>query len=194
MGANLQKNQHDDTKSFGFWLYLMTDAVLFASFFAVFAVLRDNTYGGPSGRDIFDMKFVLAESVILLASSFVCGLALLYARKKDRSRTLTFLVLTGLLGLAFIGMELYEFNKLIADGESWRASGFLSAFFGLVGLHGLHILAGILWLSTMLVLTLKRGLIDSTVRRLELFSVYWHFLDIIWIFIFTFVYGMGVIG
>lgn len=189
----MSHNHESSTPSFGFWLYLMTDAVLFASFFAVFAVMRNSTYGGPSGADIFDMKFVLVESLILLTSSFVCGLAYLSAKQRKVKQTVGLLAITGLLGLAFLGMEISEFAHLIAEGESWRASGFLSAFFGLVSLHGLHVTVGVLWLSVLFALIAKRGLIESTLKRIEMFSVYWHFLDLVWIFIFTFVYAMGVI-
>ncbi|MDO8265971.1 MAG: cytochrome o ubiquinol oxidase subunit III [Candidatus Saccharibacteria bacterium] len=183
----------NSTANFGFWIYLMTDAVLFASFFAVYAVMQNNTYGGPAGIDIFDLKFVLIESLILLTSSYTCGLTILAAKKGNKKLSLTALATTGLLGLSFLGMELYEFSHLVNNGEGWTRSGYLTSFFGLVGLHGLHIIVGILWLVVLKFLIIKRGLTESTTNKLALFSMYWHFLDIIWIFIFTFVYGMGVI-
>jgi cytochrome o ubiquinol oxidase subunit 3 len=179
---------------FGFWVYLMTDCVLFASLFATYAVLHTHTYGGPSGQELFSLPFVLAETLILLTSSFTCGLAILAAKKPDRQQVLIWLAITGLLGLTFLGLELSEFHKLAAEGNSWRRSGFLSAFFTLVGTHGLHIATGLLWMGVMMFQTLKRGLTASVVKRLTLLSMFWHFLDIIWIFIFTIVYLMGAVG
>lgn len=183
-----------DTKTtLGFWIYLMTDCVLFASLFATYIVLRGNIYDGPSGADLFDMPFVLAETLILLTSSFTCGLAIVAARRRKRLVPLVLLGVTFLLGLAFLTLELTEFRQLVADGHSWQASAFLSAFFTLVGTHGLHITIGLLWLIVVGWQILNRGFTDNILRRLTLFSMFWHFLDIIWIFIFTIVYLMGVI-
>lgn len=179
---------------FGFWVYLMTDCVLFASLFATYAVLHTHTFGGSSGQELFGMPFVLSETLILLTSSFTCGLAILAAKQQQRKPVLIWLAITGLLGLAFLGLELSEFHKLAAEGNSWRRSGFLSAFFTLVGTHGLHITTGLLWMGIMMVQTAKKGLTSSVVKRLTLLSMFWHFLDVIWIFIFTVVYLMGNIG
>lgn len=179
--------------SFGFWLYLMTDLVLFATLFATYAVLKNNTFGGPSSNDLFDMPFVLIETLLLLTSSFTAGLAMIAVYKRAKTQALVWLAITFALGAAFLGMELYEFHHLIKEGHSWRESGFLSAFFTLVATHGLHILIGLLWLSVMFVHIIRRGFTNGTVRRLSLFSMFWHFLDIVWIFIFTIVYLMGVI-
>jgi cytochrome o ubiquinol oxidase subunit 3 len=187
-----EMQENTEKSKLGFWLYLMSDCVLFGSFFAVYAVLRNNTYGGPASNEIFNLYFVLIETMLLLFSSFTVGLAVLSARNGEKVATRNYLLVTGVLGLAFLGMELFEFNHLLGEGYSWTTSASLSAFYGLVGLHGLHIVAGIIWLLVMLWLIRKRGLIDSTSRRLELFAMYWHFLDIVWIFIFTFVYAMGV--
>ncbi len=178
---------------FGFWVYLMTDCVLFASLFATYAVLHNNTFGGPAGKELFSLPFVLVETLILLASSFICGLAVLAAHRQDRKMVLVWFALTFALGVAFLGMELSEFHKLAAEGNSWHRSGFLSAFFTLVGTHGLHIATGLLWMGIMMVQTMRRGLTAPVVRRLTLLSMFWHFLDIIWIFIFTIVYLMGAI-
>lgn len=189
-------NMQHDTKSktiFGFWIYLMTDCILFATLFATYAILRNNNYGGPTEQDIFSLPFVLVETIILLVSSFVCGLALLAFHNRNKVQALTLLSMTALLGLAFIGMELYEFNHLFQAGEDWRRSGFLSAFFTLVGTHGLHIIAGIIWALTLIYQLLKRGFTDGVNRRMALFSLFWHFLDIVWIFIFTVVYLLGVL-
>jgi cytochrome o ubiquinol oxidase subunit 3 len=164
---------------------------MFGVLFATFAVLRSSTFGGPSGRDIFELPFVLAETMILLTSSFVCGLSLIAARKNEVQKTLLFLTLTLLLGLSFLGMELYEFSNLVQEGFDWRRSAFLSSFFTLVGTHGLHITGGIVWLLVLMGFILKRGLTGSLLGKLSLFALFWHFLDIVWIFIFTVVYLMA---
>jgi len=185
---------HDSTNKtvFGFWVYLMTDLILFATLFATYAVLHNNTFGGPSGKDIFDMPFVLTETMLLLTSSFTAGLAMLAVYKKKKSLAFTFLIITFLLGATFLGMELYEFHHLVQEGHSWRESAFLSAFFTLVGTHGLHILSGLIWVVVLMGQLVKKGITVHTTRRLTLFSLFWHFLDIVWIFIFTIVYLMGV--
>lgn len=185
---------HNDATAktvFGFWVYLMTDLVLFATLFATYAVLHNNTFGGPSGKDIFELPFVLTETMLLLTSSFACGLAMLAVHKGSKNLALVWLGITFLLGAGFLGMELYEFNHLVQEGYSWERSGFLSAFFTLVGTHGLHITIGLLWMIVLAVQVIKRGFTIHTVRRLTLFSLFWHFLDIVWIFIFTIVYLMG---
>lgn len=188
--AKVQETDHSKT-SFGFWVYLMTDCVLFASLFAVFAALHNNTNGGPGGSELFDLPFVLAETVILLASSFVCGLMLLAAQRRARTYVMAALVVVFLLGLSFIALELTEFRHLIDEGNGWRRSGFLSSFFTLVATHGLHITVGLLWIIVMLAQIARKGLIDPVLRRLSLFAMFWHFLDIIWIFIFSLVYLLG---
>ena len=187
------ENHADDKTLFGFWVYLMTDCVLFASLFATYAVLRNNTFGGPTASQLFDLPNVLVETMILLTSSFVCGLSVLAARNGKSRQVIGWLGVTFLLGLAFLGMELSEFSHLVHTGNGWQQSGFLSAFFTLVGTHGLHITVGLLWLVVMVWQINKKGLVRSSVRRLTMFSLFWHFLDIIWIFIFTIVYLMGVI-
>jgi cytochrome o ubiquinol oxidase subunit III len=182
-----------DKTVFGFWVYLMTDCVLFASLFATFAVLHNNTYGGPSGRELFSLNFVLAETLILLTSSFTCGLAVLATQKSKKQLALICLGATFLLGVAFLSMELTEFHKLYTEGNSWRRSGFLSAFFTLVGTHGAHILTGLLWLSALAVQIVHFGIVPAVRKRLMLFSLFWHFLDLVWIFIFTIVYLYGAL-
>src|SRR5437868_2996379 len=158
---------------FGFWVYLMTDCILFATLFATFAVLRGNLNGGPSGHDIFNMPYVLAETMILLTSSFSCGLALLSARAGNKNAALAFFAITFLLGASFLGLELHEFVGLAHDGHSWRQSGFLSSFFTLVGTHGLHITAGLIWMLVMMVRTLKQGITQNGLRRLTLMAMFW---------------------
>ncbi len=182
-----------DKTYFGFWTYLMTDLLMFAGLFASFAVLRTNTFGGPSGQDIFDIPFILVETLILLVSSFLCGLAVLSATKGQTKRAILFLSMTFVLGATFLGMELYDFHSLFVQGDSFQRSAFLSSYFSLVGTHGLHITAGLLWMSILLATILTRGLTTGTTRKLTLLGIFWHFLDLVWIFIFTIVYLMGVI-
>lgn len=179
---------------FGFWLYLMTDCVLFATLFATYAVLRHNTFGGPSGTDLFSLPFVLTETMLLLTSSFTCGLAMIAAHRGAKTAILAWLGVTFLLGASFLALELSEFSHLVAEGNSWQRSGFLSAFFTLVGTHGLHITIGLLWMGTLMLRLLRRGLTTISARRLMMLSLFWHFLDVIWIFIFTLVYLMGAIS
>jgi len=181
----------DNKTNFGFWVYLMTDCILFGTLFATYIVLHNNTYGGPAGNELFDMPSILVETLILLTSSFTCGLAMLAVRRKKRNQAFFWFGFTFVLGVAFLVMELSEFGLLIAEGNSWERSGFMSAFFTLVGTHGLHIAIGLLWMLVMGWQLLHKGFTDGVVRRFSLLSMFWHFLDIIWIFIFTFVYLMG---
>lgn len=178
-------------KTLGFWIYLMTDCVLFASLFATFAVLRTATAGGPAGSDIFDLQFVLIETMLLLTSSFTVGLAVLGAERGYKKQSIFWLVLTFLLGAAFLAMELWEFNQLIGEGHGWQQSAFLSSYFVLVGTHGLHIAVGLLWMAVVIFRLLQRNFKETDVRRLSLLGLFWHFLDVIWIFIFSFVYLIG---
>jgi cytochrome o ubiquinol oxidase subunit 3 len=184
----------DSKNVFGFWVYIMTDCVLFASLFATFAVLRSNTYGGPGGSELFSMPFVLAETLVLLTSSFTCGLAMLAVHRRDKTQVLAWFALTFLLGAVFLGLELHEFGNLVNEGNSWRRSGFLSAFFTLVGTHGLHITFGLVWMAILMRRVFMHGIHGSSVRRLMMLGMFWHFLDVIWIFIFTIVYMIGAIS
>lgn len=189
------KHQAETDKTvFGFWVYLMTDCVLFATLFATYAVLHNNTAGGPSGYDLFSMPYVLTETLLLLTSSFTIGLALLAVHKQNKQAVLGWMIVTFLLGAAFLGMELHEFSNLVQEGHSWRTSAFLSSFFTLVGTHGLHILTGLLWMTVLGVQVVKKGFTASSVKRLTLFSLFWHFLDIVWVFIFTIVYLLGAVS
>jgi cytochrome o ubiquinol oxidase subunit 3 len=186
--------QATEKTTFGFWVYIMTDCVLFASLFAVYAVLHGNTFGGPGGRELFKLPYVLIETMALLTSSFTCGLALLAAQHRDRSQVLMWLGVTFLLGATFLGLELTEFRNLVVDGNSWRRSGFLSSYFTLVGAHGLHITVGLIWMAVVGWFTAKKGLTTTVRKRLQLLSLFWHFLDVVWIFIFTIVYLFGARG
>lgn len=189
-----QEVQNTDKTILGFWTYLMTDCVLFASLFAVYAVLHGNTFGGPGGQQLFDLPYVLTETMILLTSSFTCGLALLAAQRKNKQQVLFWLIITALLGASFLGLELREFHNLVADGNSWRRSGFLSSYFTLVGTHGAHITFGLIWMVVSMVFVARKGLTHSMQKRLQLLSLFWHFLDVVWIFIFTVVYLFGSRG
>lgn len=185
--ARTQKTQ------LGFWIYLMTDCILFGTLFATYIVLREGTNGGPAGSDIFDLPFVLVETVILLVSSLTCGLALLLTRYGKVRQAIALLVTTILLGASFLAMELVEFSHLVGEGHGWQASGFLTAFFTLVGAHGAHIAVGLIWLTVLTSRLLWQDSSVHMVRRLSLAAMFWHFLDVVWIFIFTIVYFMGVI-
>jgi cytochrome o ubiquinol oxidase subunit 3 len=193
MSTALTVEEKDMDKTiFGFWVYIMTDCVLFASLFATYAVLHNNTAGGPGAAALFSMPFVPAETLILLTSSYTSGLGLLAAHRGKLNSVLFWFAITFLLGAAFLGLELHEFSNLVAEGHSWRTSGFLSAFFTLVGTHGLHITSGLIWMLVLITQVTKKGLVGNTVKRLTLLSYFWHFLDIVWIFIFTIVYMLGV--
>lgn len=179
--------------SIGFWLYLMTDCILFASLFATFAVLRTATAGGPAGHEIFEMPLVMAETIILLTSSFTCGLALIALKSRKIRQMIIALAATFVLGVGFLVIEISEFAKFISEGYGPQQSAFLSAFFTLVGTHGLHIFVGLIWLVTLVFVLMRRGLTDKWIRQMTLFALFWHFLDLVWIFIFTVVYMMGMI-
>ncbi len=174
-----------DKTSFGFWVYLMTDLVLFATLFATYAVLHTSTAGGPTLGELFSLPYVLVETILLLTSSFVCGLMLLAAKQDKRQLVLAGLGVTFALGVAFLGMELHEFRALVVDGHSWRESGALSSFFTLVGTHGAHIAAGLIWMAVLAVRVWQTGINSGNLRRLTILSLFWRFLDIVWIFIFT---------
>lgn len=169
----------------------MTDLIMFSVLFAVYAVLRNATAGGVSIDKIVNFPFVLNETLVLLSSSFVVGIAVLFARSLDKTKTMLLLLLTALLGIAFLWMELYEFSTLFSEGHTYMKSAFLSSFFTLVGFHGLHIFTGVTWILLLLFYIRRRGLTDSMVRKVTLLSIFWHFLDIVWIFIFTIVYLFG---
>jgi cytochrome o ubiquinol oxidase subunit 3 len=175
----------------GFWIYLMSDCVLFASIFAGFVVLRDNLNGGPAGRELFDLSFVAVETGLLLVSSLTYGMAMIAANAGNLRTVFVWLALTFLFGFGFVSMEVHEFSKLIAEGAGPDRSGFLSGFFTLVGTHGLHVTSGLVWMGVMFVQLALRGLTAVNRTRLLLLSLFWHFLDIVWIGVFSIVYLMG---
>jgi cytochrome o ubiquinol oxidase subunit III len=186
---------HDDGSKtvFGFWIYLMSDCLIFACLFATFGVLAENVAGGPSGRELFDLPYVAAETVLLLVSSFTFGVAALAMQEGNRNKVIGWLATTFILGAAFIGMEIQEFAHLIHEGAGPSRSAFLSAYFTLVGTHGLHVTAGLIWLAVMMHQTLVFGLDGVVRRRIACLSLFWHFLDLVWICVFTFVYLRGAI-
>ncbi len=173
---------------FGFWVYLMTDLIMFAALFAAYAALRGNTFGWPTGRELFSLPQALTETFILLTSSFTCGLAMLAVYSNKKNQALVFFGITFALGIAFLVLELTEFSKFVAEGNSWQRSAFLSSFFALVGTHGLHIAIGLLWMAVSMVMVRFRGLTPLVTSKLVRLSLFWHFLDVVWIFIFTIVY------
>ena len=178
---------------YGFWLFVLSDMVLFSALFASYATLVHATDGGPTTSQLFDRNLVAIETVALLLSSFVCGLAMITAKRQNMAWTQIWLLITGLLGLVFIGIELFEFSKMIGEGAGPQRSAFLSSFFTLVGCHGAHVTAGLLWLGTMMAQIRAKGFRQDIIRRLLCFSVFWHALDIIWVAIFTIVYLIGTL-
>jgi cytochrome o ubiquinol oxidase subunit 3 len=178
----------------GFWLYLMSDCLVFAVLFAVYAVLGRSYAAGPSGADLFDLKLVAVNTSMLLLSSITYGFAMLEMQRDRVKATLAWLAITGLFGAAFISLELYEFAHLIHEGAVPQRSAFLSSFFTLVGCHGAHVTAGLLWLGTMMAQIWAKGFRQDITRRLLCFSVFWHALDIIWVAIFTIVYLIGTLA
>jgi cytochrome o ubiquinol oxidase subunit 3 len=177
----------------GFWIYLMSDCLIFAMLFAAYGVLGGNYAAGPSPKDLFDLKLVAVNTTMLLLSSITYGFAMLASDRRSTGAVLGWLAVTGLFGMAFVGIELYEFRHLIHEGATPQRSAFLSSFYALVGTHGLHVSFGILWLVTLMVQVARGGLIQANRRRLMCLSMFWHFLDVIWIGVFTFVYLMGML-
>ncbi|MFC7554549.1 cytochrome o ubiquinol oxidase subunit III [Pseudoroseomonas wenyumeiae] len=177
----------------GFWIYLMSDCLIFAVLFATYGVLGRNYAAGPGPADLFDLSLVALNTSMLLFSSITYGFAMLLMERNRKVATLFWLGVTGLFGLAFLGIELYEFSHLIHAGATPQRSAFLSSFFALVGTHGLHVTFGIIWLVVLMVQVAQRGLVPENKRRLMCLSLFWHFLDVIWIGVFSFVYLIGVL-
>lgn len=191
----LKDDHHPESSTnLGFWLYLMSDCLIFAVLFATYAVVGRNYAAGPAPADLFDLKLIALNTAMLLFSSITYGFAMLQMERNAKAETIFWLGVTGLFGLAFLGIEIYEFYHLIHEGATPQRSAFLSAFFTLVGTHGLHVTFGLIWLVTLMVQVKKRGLIPENRRRLMCLSMFWHFLDVIWIGVFSVVYLMGVVG
>ena len=179
-------------QTFGFWLYIMSDLVLFAAIFATYIVLSHNYAGGPTGKDLFHLPYVFGETMLLLLSSATYGLAMLSMHEKKKNSVITWLAITFLFGLGFISMEINEFLSMIHEGNGPDRSGFLSGFFTLVGTHGAHVIFGLIWMAVMMAQTLSKGLTLPVQSRLLRLGIFWHFLDIVWVCVFTIVYLMGV--
>jgi cytochrome o ubiquinol oxidase subunit 3 len=192
-----QVNEHDHAAGggtmLGFWIYLMSDCLIFAVLFASYGVLGGHQAGGPGPRDLFDLPLVAVNTSMLLLSSITYGFAMLWARQRRIGATQLWLAITASLGAVFIGIELYEFSHLIHEGAAPSRSAFLSAFFTLVGTHGLHVFFGIVWMLTLMAQVARHGLTPANERRLATLSLFWHFLDVIWIGVFTSVYLLGAI-
>ncbi|MHC9085191.1 cytochrome o ubiquinol oxidase subunit III [Luteimonas sp. RIT-PG2_3] len=186
---------HPETgTNLGFWMYLMSDCLIFAVLFATHAVIGRNYAAGPSPADLFDLKLILVATFMLLFSSITYGFAMLNAYQGNVRRTIQWLLVTAVFGAAFLGLEIYEFHHLAHLGATPQRSAFLSSFFTLVGTHGLHVTFGLVWLFTLVFQLRKHGLIEANRRRLMCLSMFWHFLDVIWIGVFSYVYLMGVAG
>jgi cytochrome o ubiquinol oxidase subunit 3 len=194
-GGGTHHEHHDDGSKtlLGFWIYLMSDCLIFSGLFATFTVLANATAGGPTGKELFELPYVLGETMLLLISSVTFGMAMLNMHAGRRNKVIAWLAVTFLFGAGFIGMEINEFAHLIHEGAGPSRSAFLSSYFTLVGTHGLHVTCGLIWLVVMMDMIRRQGLNDATRRRLSCLSLFWHFLDIVWICVFTFVYLRGAI-
>jgi len=191
--ADEHEHAEGSSTALGFWIYLMSDCLIFAMLFAAFGVLGGNYAAGPGPKELFDLSLVAVNTAMLLFSSITYGFAMLTMAQNKVKATQLWLGITALFGLAFISIELYEFRHLIHEGATPQRSAFLSSFFTLVGTHGLHVSFGLLWLFTLMVQVGRRGLIAANRRRLMCLSMFWHFLDVVWIGVFTFVYLMGTL-
>jgi len=193
--AHHEEHHHDNDSIdiFGFWIYIMSDCILFSAIFATYAVLHSSTYGGPGIKQLTNMPYVLGETMVLLFSSFTYGLAILAMYKDQVKKVIPWLAITFLLGLTFVGMEVNEFRHLFLDGHGWQSSAALSAFFTLVGTHGCHVSFGLLWMIVTIGQLFAFGLTPAMRKRLTYLGLFWAFLDIVWIFVFTIVYLMGAI-
>jgi cytochrome o ubiquinol oxidase subunit 3 len=190
---DLDEHDHPEGGStmLGFWMYLMSDCLIFAMLFAAYGVLGGSLAAGPGPKDLFELPLVALNTAMLLFSSITYGFAMLAMEKGGKGATQMWLLVTAVFGAAFLCIELYEFSTLIHEGATPMRSGFLTAFFSLVGTHGLHVTFGLVWLFTLVIQVGKHGLIPANKRRLMCLSLFWHFLDVIWIGVFTFVYLMG---
>jgi cytochrome o ubiquinol oxidase subunit 3 len=177
----------------GFWIYLMTDCLIFATLFATYGVLHKENFGGPTTSEVYSLKTAFFETMVLLLSSVACGFAMLSSVQSKKNAAVMWLIITFLLGATFVATELTEFTHLVLEGNGWTKSAFLSSFFTLVGTHGLHVSVGLFWMLVMIVQVAVMGVTVDTFRRLGLLTMFWHFLDLVWIFIFTFVYLIGVL-
>ena len=192
---DLEEHDHPEGGStmLGFWIYLMSDCLIFAILFATFGVLGGNFAAGPSPKDVYDLPLVALNTTMLLLSSITYGFAMLSMVEDRVAATQGWLAITAAFGMAFVGIELYEFHHMIHEGATPQRSGFLSSFYTLVSTHGLHVTSGLIWMFTLMVQVARYGLTVANRRRLMCLSLFWHFLDVIWIGVFTFVYLMGIL-
>lgn len=193
MSAHDHSTSADALDVFGFWLYIMSDCVLFAAIFATYAVLHNSTFGLPGIKELTSLPYVFVETMALLASSFTYGMSILSAYKNNKSGIIFWLIITFILGASFVTMEVHEFINMIAENHGPSASAALSAFFTLVGTHGFHVSMGLLWMLVTIVQLLKYGITPIMKKRLTYLGLFWAFLDIVWIFVFTVVYLMGAL-
>lgn len=194
-GQDHDHTHHEEEQAsrdqFGFWLYILTDCLIFATLFATYAVMAKNFAGKTEPHEVFDLAYVAVETVLLLLSSFTFGLAMLAMRRMNQAKLKLWLYVTFLLGAGFITMELHEFHHLAREGVTPQLSGYWSIFFSLIGTHGLHVSAGLIWMIVMVIALNKIGLTAANRSRIAMLSLFWHFLDIIWICVFSFVYLLG---
>lgn len=193
MSSHDHHHNTDAIDVFGFWIYIMSDCVLFSALFATYAVLYTNTFGAPGIKELTSLPYVFVETMALLASSFTYGMAILAMYKSNRPRVIFWLGVTFLFGLTFVTMEINEFVHMYLEGHSWHVSAALSAFYTLVGTHGLHVSMGLLWMLILMVQLMMYGITPTMRKRLTYLGLFWAFLDIVWIFVFTVVYLMGVL-
>ncbi|HEY0660227.1 MAG TPA: cytochrome o ubiquinol oxidase subunit III [Lysobacter sp.] len=191
MVFHVREHHPENGTLLGFWIYLMSDCLLFAVLFATYAVLGGSYAAGPSGADLFDLKLVAVNTAVLLVSSITYGFAMIAMQARNKRGLIAWLIVTGLLGATFLAIELYEFHHFIHIGAGPQRSAFLSSFFALVGTHGLHVFFGVIWLIVLCLQVRKHGLTRANTRRVACLSMFWHFLDVVWIGVFTFVYLMG---
>lgn len=196
MNDTRHTQEKTETAQLGFWLYIISDIMLFSAFFATYLILRNNTAGGPAAHELFDLPYVFLQTMLLLSSSLTVAFAALAVKYKKRKATIGYLFLTMLLGAGFLALELSEFVTLVGENASWQTSAFLSSFFGLVGLHGAHVAVGLIWCASLIVALLVKRTNASMLSKITLFGIFWHFIDIIWIAVITLVYltGVGIHG
>jgi cytochrome o ubiquinol oxidase subunit III len=177
---------------FGMWLFLLSDFILFGVLYATYAVLRTSTFGGPSAQELISMPLTFMQTIVLLTSSFTAGLAGAYTHRKEKKMMLLFWVITFVLGLAYLAMELQEFNELFITGNGWQRNAFLSSFFTLLGTHGMHVFFGLMWMVVLLLPVIRGEITPTIIRRMTCLRMFWQFLNVVWIFIFSFVYIGGI--
>jgi cytochrome o ubiquinol oxidase subunit 3 len=190
------EHHHDDSGSkaiFGFWLYIMTDFIMFAAVFATYVVLRNNTYGGIGVNQVASLPFVLTQTLILLASTLTCGFSKAASHNNNKSAVMLWMAVSFILGLVFVSMGFHQLACLVASGSSWQSSAFLSVYFTLIVMHGLHVVVGMLWIAILSIQLMMQGLSPTMQTRVTCLNLFWNFISMVWIFIFTIVYLMGAI-